>query len=314
MAPLPSGRTISYFPIRPESSRTTGLDSLWSLMGGRGRARAPALSAGGLARDRELGPAVALPAALVRFVADLDLLAVGDRLQPVGGHPEGHDVVVGALGAPLPEREVVLDGPALVAVPFDRDPEEVESLEHFRVLAEDRPVALAEVGLVVVEVDLGEEAHAVDLVRGHGLEPGVLVRHRGCRGLAGGRRWQRSVSFLHPFSSLSGALPSGGGGARRWLKTAPAESGPSLGLLLLLFLVVVPQGLLEVADALADATTELGQAAGPEDEDDDDEEQDHLGEAEVEHDIPSRGIWPPDYEAAPGSYLVIARPPPGGPR
>src|SRR6266498_230167 len=132
MAPLPSGRTISYFPIRPESSRTTGLDSLWSLMGGRGRARAPALSAGGLARDRELGPAVALPAALVRFVADLDLLAVGDRLQPVGGHPEGHDVVVGALGAPLPEREVVLDGPALVAVPFDRDPDEVESLEHLR--------------------------------------------------------------------------------------------------------------------------------------------------------------------------------------
>src|SRR5436309_16115628 len=66
------------------------------------------------------------------------------------------------------------------------------------------------------------------------------------------------------------------------------RSGPSLGLLLLLFLVVVPQRLLEVADALADATTELGQAAGPEDEDDDDEEENHLGEAEVEHDIPSR--------------------------
>src|SRR6266498_2952662 len=201
MAPLPSGRTISYFPIRPESSRTTGLDSLWSLMGGRGRARAPALSAGGLARDRELGPAVALPAALVRFVADLDLLAVGDRLQPVGGHPEGHDVVVGALGAPLPEREVVLDGPALVAVPFDRDPEEVESLEHFRVLAEDRPVALADVGLVEVEVDLAEEAHAVDLIRGHGLEPGVLVRHRGGGGLGGGPG--------------SGRRSGGGGGGRR---------------------------------------------------------------------------------------------------
>src|SRR6185295_2915829 len=158
--------------------------------GARARApgRASALSAGGLARDREFGPAIALPAAFVRLVAELDLFAVRDGLQPVGGYAEGDHVVVSVLGPPLPEGEVVLDGPALVAVPLDGDPEEVELLEHFRVLAQDRPVTLADVGLVVLVVDLGEKAHAVDLVRGHGLDTGVLVRHRGRGRLAGGGR------------------------------------------------------------------------------------------------------------------------------
>src|SRR5438445_7428789 len=82
-----------------------------------------------LARHREVIAAVARPAVLGRLLAERHFLAVGHGLEAVRRHPQGHQVVVGGLGAPLAQGEVVLDGAALVAVALDGDAQEVELLE-----------------------------------------------------------------------------------------------------------------------------------------------------------------------------------------
>src|SRR5216684_5655646 len=87
-----------------------------------------------LARHREVVAPIAGPAVLRRLLAERYFLSVGHGLEAVRGHAERHEVVVGGLGAPLAEREVVLDRPALVAVPLDGHAQEVELLEGVRVL------------------------------------------------------------------------------------------------------------------------------------------------------------------------------------
>src|SRR5688572_26026883 len=132
------------------------------------------------------------PARLVGLRAGRDLLAVGNRLQAVAGHAQGDEVVESRPRPALAEGEVVLDGAALVAVALDRHPEEVELLERLRVLGEHRAVRFPDVRAVVVEADVLEEAHAVDLVRGHLLEAVVFVGLGGdVVGRRGRRGWRR---------------------------------------------------------------------------------------------------------------------------
>ena len=114
--------------------------------------------------DGEVRAAVPRPALLVGLLAERDLLAVRHRLQAGGVDAQRDQVVVGGLRAPLAQRQVVLDRAALVAVALDRDAEEVELLQGVGVLRQDRAVAVAQVGAVVVEVDVGEQAHLLHLV------------------------------------------------------------------------------------------------------------------------------------------------------
>src|SRR5262245_64742875 len=80
----------------------------------------------GLAGDGEGAPAVPLPAVFGGLPAQRDLLAVGHRFEPRRRHAELNQVVEGSLGAPLAEREVVLDRASLVGVSFYGDLQEVE--------------------------------------------------------------------------------------------------------------------------------------------------------------------------------------------
>ena len=104
-----------------------------------------------LPRDREVVPPVAQPAVLRRLLAQRDLLAVGDGLQPLRSHPERDQVVVSGLGPPLAQGQVVLDGASLVGVAFDRHAQEVEALEGVRVLGKEGAVGLADVGACLAD-------------------------------------------------------------------------------------------------------------------------------------------------------------------
>ena len=68
-------------------------------------------------------PAVPRPARLALLRAERALLAVTDRVDPVGRNAEVREVAADAQSAPLAEREVVLVRPALVAVSLDLDRE-----------------------------------------------------------------------------------------------------------------------------------------------------------------------------------------------
>src|SRR5262249_29450249 len=74
-----------------------------------------------LGRDHEVSAPVLRPAGLARFGADGTLLAVRDRLDPRAIDPQRGEIVLRGVGAPLPEREVVLVRAALVAMSLDQD-------------------------------------------------------------------------------------------------------------------------------------------------------------------------------------------------
>src|SRR5258708_13076530 len=65
--------------------------------------------------------AVARPGALVRAHDLRPLLAVADRVDPLGRHALRDQVLLDRIGTPLAEGKVVLARAALVALPFDRD-------------------------------------------------------------------------------------------------------------------------------------------------------------------------------------------------
>src|SRR3989338_10100194 len=67
-------------------------------------------------------PTVFLPATLVLLLANRQLFAVTDSREPALGNPEGEQAVPCRLSPFGPERQIVLVGPSLVAVPFDFDP------------------------------------------------------------------------------------------------------------------------------------------------------------------------------------------------
>src|SRR5438132_4265917 len=106
--------------------------------------------------NREVRAAVPRPGRL--FVAGIDgpLLAVGGRAQPVRGHAQAGQVVARDLRALVPEREVVLHGAALVAVALHHDLGLAVVLHPQGVLLQDAAGLVGELGLVVLEVDVGQ--------------------------------------------------------------------------------------------------------------------------------------------------------------
>src|SRR5262245_59540514 len=80
-----------------------------------------------------------------------------------------------------------------------------------------------------------------------------------------------------PPSFVALTAPNGSPAAARDPRCADSSAS-----LLVLFGVVLHR-LLEIADALSETLTQLGQPRGAEDEHDDDEDEEHLGKAEIEH-------------------------------
>ena len=74
--------------------------------------------------------AILLPAGLVVIAAKLLLLTEADRVQPIGGDPQRHEILLDGAGAAVAEREVVLRRTALIAVTFNGD-------AHLRVIAQE---------------------------------------------------------------------------------------------------------------------------------------------------------------------------------
>src|SRR5258708_21790049 len=98
-----------------------------------------------LPRDSEMSAAVPRPAPLVVLLAERGFLSVRDRLQPLPRNTQGDEIVKGGFGTTLPQGEVVLDRPALVAMAVHSYGQEVELLQVLRVLGQDAQVALMEI-------------------------------------------------------------------------------------------------------------------------------------------------------------------------
>src|ERR1051325_9120718 len=75
------------------------------------------------AGDREVRAAVLLPAVLAALAAERTLLAIAHGAQPLGADAEGRQVLLGGVGAPVAQRQVVVVGAALVGVAFDGEDE-----------------------------------------------------------------------------------------------------------------------------------------------------------------------------------------------
>src|SRR5438552_15047304 len=123
--------------------------------------------------------AVPVPCFLVARGVVGALLPVGDRGQAIGGHAEAHEVVAGRARALVPQGQVVVHGPALVAVALDRHLGLPMVLEPEGVLLQDGPRLVAEVGLVIVEVHVLERpVLAARVVDREVLARGVLAAER----------------------------------------------------------------------------------------------------------------------------------------
>src|SRR5579871_2005476 len=87
------------------------------------KTRGPPRSRWLLRRNHEVSAPVLRPAGLLLLVAERLLLAHADHVDPVGGDPEVHQVVVHGIRAALAECEVVLARAPRVGMPLDRHPD-----------------------------------------------------------------------------------------------------------------------------------------------------------------------------------------------
>src|SRR3954468_18038137 len=101
------------------------------------RHRAAVLGPGVLARAQGLGP----------------FLAPADRRHPRRVDALGGEIILGSVGAPVTQREVVLAGAALVAMALDRPPHRRIARQPGGLRVEHRPVLVVEIILVGVEQD-----------------------------------------------------------------------------------------------------------------------------------------------------------------
>src|SRR3954465_1329688 len=130
----------------------------------RGRARGVLMSTHvRAAGDHGVGTAVLRPAALHLLGADGALLAVGDRAHAGVGAAERLHVVLHRVGPALPQGQVVLAGAAGVGVPLDGDLELRLALQQIGVARQLFPGVVAQVALVIVEVDVRAEAAPLQL-------------------------------------------------------------------------------------------------------------------------------------------------------
>src|SRR6059036_3133184 len=101
----------------------------------------------------ELVSAILRPRVLVVSGGERPLLAVGHGLDAARIDAVTDEVLLGRRRAPVAERQVVLVGPALVAMAADANPQPRVRLEDRHLLVEDRGVPTADERLVVVEMD-----------------------------------------------------------------------------------------------------------------------------------------------------------------
>src|SRR5262245_2504384 len=102
----------------------------------------------------EMPAPVLLPTILVRFGAERFFLAIADCLDAAGADARLDERVLHGVGAIGSEREVVLGGAALVAVSFDGYVEICMLLQELRIALNGRLLVAADIGLVIIEVDI----------------------------------------------------------------------------------------------------------------------------------------------------------------
>src|ERR1017187_5501280 len=143
----------------------------------------------------EMAAAVLLPASFVAFCAEGLFLAVADGFDPAGADAARRQCSLHRTGALVAQSQVIVSRSALVAVSFNRDVYIGMLIEELHVGLQRRLLVTANVGLVVVEVNIL-----------HVLAEQVLVRHR-----RSWRRWRwRRLSYGKPRSGFLAAARSFG--------------------------------------------------------------------------------------------------------
>ena len=132
--------------------------------------------------DQEVGAAVLGPALVGVLRAGRPLLAVADHGDPRGRHAARHQIVLRGPGPAVTERGVVVAGATLVGVALDHEELVGVLLEPSSVGVQQRCVRLPDVGLVELEVDVGEIGSRPEAVqrgpRGAGAaRPASVTRH-----------------------------------------------------------------------------------------------------------------------------------------
>src|SRR5579864_153996 len=118
-----------------------------------------------LLRIHEMTAPVLLPARFIGLGAERFLLAVADRLDAVRCNSRRHERILHRTGTVVAERKIVLGRTALVAVSLDRKGDVGMLLQEGHIRLDRRLLIGANVGLVVIEVDV------LDILRKH-----LLVR------------------------------------------------------------------------------------------------------------------------------------------
>ena len=118
-----------------------------------------------LLRVDEMPTAVLLPASFVALAAEWLLFAVADRLDAAGINACGRQGILDGAGALVAQSQVVVRRSALVAMSFNRK-------AHVRMLIEELSVGLngglligANIGLVVIEIDVLDVLREQILIR-----------------------------------------------------------------------------------------------------------------------------------------------------
>src|SRR5438132_2855450 len=124
----------------------------------RARARPRVSGARSLAEDHRVDPPVARPAGVVLLVTEGQLLAVADGRDALGGDALSHQVVLHGLRPLGPQRQVVLDGAAAVAVPLELDLGAAVAPQPVEVAGQRVTGARVELVAVVPEVNVLQDA------------------------------------------------------------------------------------------------------------------------------------------------------------
>src|SRR5262245_22601513 len=119
---------------------------------------------GSLCGDDEMRAAILLVRALVMARVERELLAVAHSAESIGRNAERHQVGARGDRAALPQCQIVLGGPAFVAVTFDRDGPRRVAFQDCRVLIEGLLAGRAQVAAVELEEDRFERRCLVQIV------------------------------------------------------------------------------------------------------------------------------------------------------
>src|SRR5215471_13529486 len=123
-----------------------------------------AVSCASLRGNDEMCPAVLRVRRLVVSGIEGELLPVADDAQAVAGDAERDEIRTRRCGAPLAQRQIVLGGPAFIAVSFDRDGPAGVALEHAGVLVEHALPIATEVAAIELEKDRLQRRVAIEIV------------------------------------------------------------------------------------------------------------------------------------------------------